>query len=111
MRPHRATERRMHRAPRHALQVRNRTSLCESLNRVLDTGAVVMGELVISVAGVDLLYLNLNVLLSSVETLLDAMETPPEGASPAGKPGRDLSLPAPPTSIDEHEDEKCAGAT
>lgn len=50
------------------------TSLCEALNRVLDTGAVVMGELVISVAGVDLLYLNLNLLLCSVETLLEAQE-------------------------------------
>jgi len=37
---------------------------------------VVVGELVISVAGVDLLYINLNVLVSSVETLLDAMENP-----------------------------------
>jgi hypothetical protein len=38
------------------------------LDRVLNKGAVVAGEVVISVAGVDLLYLGLNVVLTSVET-------------------------------------------
>lgn len=46
------------------------TSLCELLDRVLNTGVVAMGEVVISVAGVDLIYLNLNLLLTSVETAL-----------------------------------------
>jgi hypothetical protein len=46
------------------------SSLCELLDRVLNTGVVVVGEIVISVAGVDLIYLNLNLLLSSVETAL-----------------------------------------
>jgi hypothetical protein len=68
--------RRSDRMRRPALAARRRASLCESLDRVLDVGAVVVGELVISVAGVDLIYINLNVLVSSVETLLDAMETP-----------------------------------
>lgn len=44
------------------------TSLCELLDRVLNTGVVAVGEIVISVAGVDLIYLNLNLLLTSVET-------------------------------------------
>lgn len=43
-------------------------SLCELLDRVLNTGVVATGEIVISVAGVDLIYLNLNLLLTSVET-------------------------------------------
>lgn len=43
-------------------------SLSEVLDRVLNKGAVVVGEVVISVAGVDLLYLGLNVVLTSVET-------------------------------------------
>ena len=43
-------------------------SLSEVLDRVLNTGAVVAGEVVISLAGVDLLYLGLNVVLTSVET-------------------------------------------
>ena len=43
-------------------------SLSEVLDRVLNKGAVVAGEVVISVAGVDLVYLALNVVLTSVET-------------------------------------------
>ena len=43
-------------------------SLSEVLDRVLNTGAVVAGEVVISLSGVDLLYLGLNVVLTSVET-------------------------------------------
>jgi len=43
--------------------------LSEVLDRVLNTGAVLSGEVVISVAGVDLLYLGINVLVGSVETL------------------------------------------
>ena len=51
-----------------ALPQENRVSLCELLDRVLNTGVVAMGEIVISVAGIDLVYLNLNLLLTSVET-------------------------------------------
>ena len=43
-------------------------SLCEVLDRVLNKGAVVTGEVTISVADVDLLYLGLQVVLASVET-------------------------------------------
>ncbi len=43
--------------------------LVELVNRVLDRGVVVTGEATISVAGVDLVYLGLNLVLSSVETL------------------------------------------
>ena len=43
-------------------------SLCETLDRVLNTGVVVTGEVVISVADVDLIYLGLQLTLTSVET-------------------------------------------
>jgi hypothetical protein len=43
-------------------------SLCELLDRVLNTGVVATGEIVISVAGIDLIYVNLQLLLPSVET-------------------------------------------
>jgi len=43
-------------------------SLCEALDRVLNTGVVVVGEVVISVADVDLIYASLQVMLASVET-------------------------------------------
>ncbi len=47
---------------------RERISLCEVLDRVLNTGVVVVGEVVISVADVDLIYLGLQLTLTSVET-------------------------------------------
>lgn len=43
-------------------------SLCEVLDRVLNKGVVVAGDVVISVADVDLIYLGLQVVLTSVET-------------------------------------------
>jgi hypothetical protein len=51
------------------LASQRRVSLCETLDRVLNKGAVVAGDIVISVAGVDLLYLGLNLVLTSVETM------------------------------------------
>jgi hypothetical protein len=44
-------------------------TLLEILDRVLDKGVVLSGDMVISVADVDLIYLGLKVLLSSVETM------------------------------------------
>lgn len=44
-------------------------TLLEVLDRVLDKGVVISGDIVISVADVDLIYLGLKVLLSSVETM------------------------------------------
>jgi Gas vesicle protein len=43
-------------------------SLCETLDRVLNKGVVVVGEVFISVAGIDLIYLGLNLVLTSIET-------------------------------------------
>jgi hypothetical protein len=43
-------------------------SICEVLDRVLNKGVVVAGEVIISLAGVDLVYLGLNLVLTSIET-------------------------------------------
>lgn len=43
-------------------------SLCETLDRVLNKGVVIAGEVVISVADIDLIYLGLQVVLMSAET-------------------------------------------
>ena len=43
-------------------------TLCEALDRVLHKGVVARGEITISVANIDLVYLGFNVLLSSVQT-------------------------------------------
>ena len=51
-------------------------SLSEVLDRVLNKGAVVTGEIVISVAGIDLAYLGLNIVLTSIQTAREcALET------------------------------------
>lgn len=42
--------------------------LAELVNRVLDRGAVITGEVTIGVAGIDLIYLGLQLVLSSAET-------------------------------------------
>lgn len=44
-------------------------SLAELVNRVLDRGALINGEVVIGVAGVDLIYLGLQIAISSVESM------------------------------------------
>lgn len=44
-------------------------SLAELVSRVLDRGAVVTGEVTISVAGVDLLFVGLQLVVAAVETL------------------------------------------
>jgi len=43
-------------------------TLVEVLDRLLDTGAVIDGHLVVSVAGVDLVFVGLRALLASVES-------------------------------------------
>ncbi len=43
-------------------------TLLELLDRVLNTGVVIVGDITISVAGVDLVYLSLRALLTSVES-------------------------------------------
>jgi gas vesicle structural protein len=52
-----------------ALDPDDELSLAELVNRVLDKGAVVSGEVMISVANVDLVYLSLRLLVSSVEAM------------------------------------------
>ena len=51
-------------------------SLCEVLDRVLNKGVVASGEIVISVADIDLIYLGLQVVLTSVETANRVRSTP-----------------------------------
>ena len=46
-----------------------RISLCETLDRVLNKGVVVAGDVIISIADVDLLYLGVNLVVTSVESM------------------------------------------
>jgi hypothetical protein len=43
-------------------------SLCEALDRILNKGAVVVADVTISVANIDLIYLSLQAVLTSVTT-------------------------------------------
>lgn len=59
-------------------------TLCEVLDRVLNKGAVVVGDVTISVANIDLLYLGVQLILTSIETARGTSTTPEmhEGVSP-----------------------------
>jgi hypothetical protein len=63
-------------------------SLMEVLDRVLEKGVVLSGDITISVADVDLIFLGLRAILSSVETMERARTTscavrnPPESPEP-----------------------------
>jgi Gas vesicle protein len=52
--------------------------LSDLLNRVLDKGVVIGGEVTIAVAGVDLVRLDLRLLLVAVERLARGAIEPPE---------------------------------
>ena len=63
-------------APRAGLSDEQHVSLCEVLDRVLNKGVVVVGEVVISVANIDLVYLGLQLVLTSVEAAKRLKSTP-----------------------------------
>lgn len=50
----------------------DQTNLADALDRILYRGAVLQGEIMISVAEIDLLYLDLRLFLSSVDRAMDA---------------------------------------
>ena len=50
-----------------------RLALSDLVNRVLDRGVVIQGSVVLSVAGIDLIKLDLSLVLSAVESELQRM--------------------------------------
>ena len=48
-------------------------SLLETLDHVLNRGLVIAGEITISVADIDLIFVGLNVMVSSVETAKEVL--------------------------------------
>lgn len=73
----------MRTAPQHLLEAQEHVTLCEVLDRVLNKGAVVHGDIMISVADVDLLYLGLRLILTSIETARRAGAQMPKRANHA----------------------------
>ena len=51
-------------------------SLVDLVNRLLDKGVVITGDVTISVAGVDLVYLGLNAILTSISTARGHLGSP-----------------------------------
>jgi gas vesicle structural protein len=64
------------------------TSLLEILDHVVNSGVVIQGSIIISLAGVDLIYLGLSVVLTSVETALRYIEHDPLPARSPSKAGK-----------------------
>lgn len=52
-----------------AITNERQVTLLDLLDRILDKGVIIKGDITISVADVDLIYVGLKVLLSSVETV------------------------------------------
>jgi hypothetical protein len=67
--------------PAASLPENQEVSLCEALDRILHKGAVLFGEVMISVADIDLVYLGLQVILASMET---ARGFKPQGEGQSG---------------------------
>ena len=64
-------------------------SLVELADRMVNRGVVLRGDATISVAGVDLIYLGLNVLLTSIETFRQSQADrprPERSGEPAAHP-------------------------
>lgn len=60
-------------------------SLLEILDNVLNSGVVIQGSIVISLAGVDLVYVGMSIVLTSVETALKHLPPELRPFSPARK--------------------------
>jgi len=64
-----------------------RITLLETLDRVLNKGVVITGDVTLSVADVDLIFVGLRLLLSSVETARDLRLSREACLSPHACPG------------------------
>jgi hypothetical protein len=60
-------------------------SLLETLDHVLSAGLVIAGEITISIADIDLIFLGLNVLIGSVDTIEDVLGKRKKAARPASE--------------------------
>lgn len=72
------------------------TSLEELINRVLDKGVVITGNVTISVAGVDLVYLGLSAILTSVSAARRRIAADDERAGNEEGRGGELARSWPP---------------
>src|SRR5690348_2623823 len=69
--------------PKPPVILANRLALVDAVDHLLNRGAVLVGDATLSLAGVDLVYVGLSVLISSVETL--RRELPDTHQNPAAR--------------------------
>lgn len=62
-----------------ALERTRRVSLCEALDRLLATGVVLVGEATISLAQIDLIYVGVQLVVSSIRTTRGTLDEPDDG--------------------------------
>jgi hypothetical protein len=60
-------------------------TLLDLIDHVLNTGVIIRGNLVLSLAGVDLVYLGLDLIVTSVETAMRHIAKPGSSAPPTGR--------------------------
>ncbi len=65
-------------------------SLCDALDRILTKGVVIYGDIAISVAGVDLLYIGLRGLVCAI----DALDEVPASLQDPPAPEHSSSIPS-----------------
>ncbi len=73
------------------VEVGSQATLVDAVDRLLNRGAVVAGDVVVSIADVDLVYLNLRVLLTSVDTLQQSRERNGARSESGGSPDTEES--------------------
>lgn len=69
--------------PNRVIERDDELTLLELTDRLLNRGVVLTGEAVISVAGVDLIYLGLNLVLTAVQNLRNGREAAATRDQPA----------------------------
>jgi len=74
------------RTPKNTAGKQTHATLSEALDRLLTKGAVLKGEITISIANVDLVYLGFHVLLASVDTARTMMQPCPPAAAKQENP-------------------------
>jgi len=78
-------------APRLGRDETQQISLCEVLDGVLNKGVVVDGEATISVAGIDLIYLGLKLVLTSIETARQGWQGAPREGGARARAGEEMA--------------------
>ena len=69
-----------------AIEGEDEISLLDILDHVLNSGVIIHGSLVISLAGVDLVYVGMNVILTSIETALRNIQSGQASLSTQSRP-------------------------